>query len=476
MTACPVFVAMMPATCVLQTPLLVQLLLLPLWWGPWVNGFATGQCLSDIPDFWMSCGYVFQLQCASKTSYPVRGAIFWAPNPANTCSLPSTCNDVGDFLCCPEESWEPCLLYDWTAVGVVFLVILLLLMLLGGNRSVFWFLIYPFFFSRHSIYPMGFFSWQMNDFLLLFPQWGPLSPTTTKTITSPKNFASENFPFSSSFSHLQLKKCVFFWIKNSSNLEGGGCYKWLVVEVLQASGRVHWLGIFRVTGELVGCLWWSQTRNPLSFPPQKTIFGQEIPVGEGPTVKLETNVCFYPRFLLFLIFFKTQLLKKWWLEDVQFQGCKWSLESWIQVRLLSCFPTSIFLLVKPVFSKALCIYCPRIVMKVPTPKKKTGGFENCCATKVSVGWINLIQSHRNLLHRKGFSKKRRGSLWQPWNQFGMIHEFSEWLLPWTSFPPTQNWGERWRYLDLQKTIPPKTPFTNSANICLDVDGLWLLCR
>ena len=123
--------------------------------GEWV---ATGQCLSDIPDFWMSCGYVFQLQCASKTSYPVRGAIFWAPNPANTCSLPSTCNDVGDFLCCPEESWEPCLLYDWTAVGVVFLVILLLLMLLGGNRSVFWFLIYPFFFSRHSIYPMGFFS------------------------------------------------------------------------------------------------------------------------------------------------------------------------------------------------------------------------------------------------------------------------------------------------------------------------------
>eukprot|EP00434_Breviolum_minutum_P007280 symbB.v1.2.006426.t1/scaffold383.1/size215797/8 len=93
--------------------------------GEWV---ATGQCLSDIPDFWMSCGYVFQLQCASKTSYPVRGAIFWAPNPANTCSLPSTCNDVGDFLCCPEESWEPCLLYDWTAVGVVFLVILLLLM------------------------------------------------------------------------------------------------------------------------------------------------------------------------------------------------------------------------------------------------------------------------------------------------------------------------------------------------------------
>lgn len=142
--------------------------------GEWV---ATGQCLSDIPDFWMSCGYVFQLQCASKTSYPVRGAIFWAPNPANTCSLPSTCNDVGDFLCCPEESWEPCLLYDWTAVGVVFLVILLLLMLLGGNRSVFLVSYLPIlFFLVTPFIPWDFFRDKWMTFCS-FPQWRPLSPT-----------------------------------------------------------------------------------------------------------------------------------------------------------------------------------------------------------------------------------------------------------------------------------------------------------
>ena len=423
--------------------------------GEWV---ATGQCLSDIPDFWMSCGYVFQLQCASKTSYPVRGAIFWAPNPANTCSLPSTCNDVGDFLCCPEESWEPCLLYDWTAVGVVFLVILLLLMLLGGNRSVFWFLIYPFLFFSSLHLSHGIF-FVTNEWLFVLFLNGDLWVQQKKNIRK----------------FLFLQTHLFedaFW----SNSSSWGVVAWLVVIVTSV---VAFLSLVQSVGSsqtwhhhnrnwLV--LWWvkekeqtlSEAKKSPSFPKKR--FGK-VRLGTH-----QTGTCFYPDLLPRNL---TQLLKKWWLEDVKFQGCKWSLESWIQVHLLSCFPTSIFLLVNPCFRRHFVYIALELWWRFP-PQKKTGGFENCCATKVSVGWINLIQSHRNLLHRKGFQKKGEAPYDSHETNLGWFMNFQNDYSPGHPVPPKLRW--KVKVFGPTKTIPPKTPFTNSANICLDVDGLWLLCR
>ena len=360
MTACPVFVAMMPATCVLQTPLLVQLLLLPLWWGPWVNGLQLGNVCQTSLIFGCPVAMSFNFNVLQK--HPIQWEVpsfgrqiqpthapFQAPATmwvifyvALKSRGSRVCCMIGQQLvwCFWSSFFSSCC---WVAIDPFF----------GFLSTHSFFLVTPFI-------PWDFFRDKWMTFCS-FPQWGPLSPTKKPSRTKT---CIRNFPFSSNAS---FWRCFF-----SSSSSSWGVVAWLVVIVTSV---VAFLSLVQSVGSLQTwhhhnrnwlVLWWvkekeqtlSEAKKSPSFPKKR--FGK-VRLGTH-----QTGTCFYPDLLPRNL---TQLLKKWWLEDVKFQGCKWSLESWIQVHLLSCFPTSIFLLVKPVFSKALCIYCPRIMMKVPTPKK-----------------------------------------------------------------------------------------------------------
>lgn len=357
MTACPVFVAMMPATCVLQTPQLVQLL--PLWWGPWANGLQLGNVCQTSLIFGCPVAMSFNFNVLQK--HPIQWEVpsfgrqiqpthapFQAPATmwvifyvALKSRGSRVCCMIGQQLvwCFWSSFFSSCC---WVEID-----------------PFFWFLIYPFFFFSSLHLSHGIFFVTNEWLFVLFPN-GDLW-------VQQKNLHEQKLASENSFFFLYLFEDAFW-----SNSSSWGVVAWLVVIVTSV---VAFLSLVQSVGSsqtwhhhnrnwLV--LWWvkekeqtlSEAKKSPSFPKKR--FGK-VRLGTH-----QTGTCFYPDLLPRNL---TQLLKKWWLEDVKFQGCKWSLESWIQVHLLSCFPTSIFLLVKPVFSKALCIYCPRIVMKVPTPKK-----------------------------------------------------------------------------------------------------------
>ena len=296
--------------------------------GEWV---ATGQCLSDIPDFWMSCGYVFQLQCASKTSYPVRGAIFWAPNPANTCSLPSTCNDVGDFLCCPEESWEPCLLYDWTAVGVVFLVILLLLMLLGGNRSVFLVSYLPilFFSSLHLSHGIFFVT---NEWLFVtFPSMGTFESNNNKNHHVPQKLCLRKISFFFFFLASSIEEMRFFLDQKFFKPWGWWLLQvaccWGVTSVWKSSLTWHFSGNRRIGWVFVVK---PNKKSPVFPPPKKRFSAKKSRLGRDPLLNWKQMFVFIPDFYFSWFFF---LKHSFWKNDgwkmFNFRGVNglWSLGS-----------------------------------------------------------------------------------------------------------------------------------------------------